>query len=208
MFLGKSNKMWVKKGAAAFALALLLEAFFMPSLASRFAHWAPVTHQTEAERSYVLNVLRENRTGLGSLEELKLAEVILMESVAHRIDPLFVLALIKTESTYYNWSKSLNGAMGLMQILPSTGRELAEELDLRWEGDRTLLDPYANVKMGVHYLSSLQRRYKDVGVSLAAYNMGPGRVDSRLEEGAEPGQGFASRVLTNYKMLKQRAEYY
>src|SRR4030066_1144821 len=130
------------------------------------------------------------RTGLGPHEELKLAKVIFAESLRYEMDPLFVLALIKTESAYYNWSKSFTGALGLMQIRPETGEELAGQLKLEWNGEQTLLDPYLNVRMGVHYLSSLHKRYNDMDFSLAAYNVGPGRLDTGLRENQDPGRGY------------------
>ena len=106
----------------ALSVAFAAEAFVYTSLRDVDLWYA----RPEKTITYVRDVLKESRTGLGSLEEFKLAEVILFESVSHRIDPLFVLALIKTESTFYNWSRSDNGAVGLMQIRPATGEELAE----------------------------------------------------------------------------------
>ncbi len=202
--------MILRKGLAALAFALVFEAAFSPSLTSgKFVSGAfpAVDRSLNASRHYVLDVLRENRTGLGALEELKLAEVIMMESVAHKLDPLFVLALIKTESTFYNWSRSWKGAVGLMQIMPSTGEDVARQLKLQWKGEETLLDPYTNIKLGVHYFSSLKRRYNDVGLSLAAYNAGPGNVDSWVRNGSEPAAWYAERVLENYKGFLERAEY-
>ncbi|MBI5643667.1 MAG: lytic transglycosylase domain-containing protein [Deltaproteobacteria bacterium] len=206
MFLGKLNKINFKKASVTLSFIVLFECLLFPALKDGVNFFSDRSEQSVS--GYMLDVLRENRTGLGSLEELKLVEVILFESISHKIDPLFVLALIKTESTFYNWSKSINGALGLMQIKPSTGEELAAELNLKWKGDETLLNPYINVKMGVHYFSNLMERYNDDReVTLAAYNVGPGIVDSRrkLQEGW--GNQFVSRVLTNYKDLKERAEF-
>ncbi|MBZ0220757.1 MAG: lytic transglycosylase domain-containing protein [Candidatus Methylomirabilis sp.] len=202
--------MILRKGLAAFVFALVLEAVFAPSLTSgKFVTGAfpEGDRSLNASRHYVLDVLRENRTGLGALEELKLAEVIIMESVEHKLDPLFILALIETESTFYNWSRSLRGAVGLMQIMPSTGEEIARQLRLEWKGEETLLDPYTNIKMGVHYFSRLKRRYKDVGLSLAAYNAGPGKVDAWMKDGSEPAALYAERVFENYSRFLERAEY-
>ena len=177
----------------------------MPEFSSRFVSLFPQDSRGSGMLDYVHGILKENRTGLGSIEDLKLAEVILVESVKNKIDPLFVLALMKTESTFNNWSRSFNGALGLMQILPSTGEELASELNMRWKGEGTLFDPFANVKMGVSYFSKLQDRYKDTETSLTAYNMGPGRVDAGVE-GEAPV--FARKVLSNYRYFKERADFY
>ncbi|MBI2413647.1 MAG: lytic transglycosylase domain-containing protein [Deltaproteobacteria bacterium] len=205
MLLGKFKRLGFGKTLMAFSVAFIAEAFVYPSVRDAELWYA----RPEKTLTYVRDVLKESRTGLGSLEELKLADVIFFESVSHKMDPLFVLALIKTESTFYNWSRSMNGAVGLMQIKPATGEELAEELDLKWKGEETLLNPYLNVKMGVHYFSNLMERYDDdAEVTLAAYNVGPGIVTSRHKLNEGWGQEFVGRVLGNYKDLKERAEYY
>lgn len=203
--------MFLKKCLAVAAMAIVFEAVLSPSLTNGrfFSEWEPAAGvPSRASSHYVLDVIRENRTGLGSLEELKLAEVILMESLAHKIDPLFVLALIETESTFNNWSRSFRGAIGLMQIQPATGEELAGKLNLDWQGEQTLFDPYTNVKMGVRYFADLKRRYRDLNITLAAYNTGPGRIDSMIMEGSGPEDGYALKVLENYKKFKERAEVY
>lgn len=163
----------------------------------------------DATRAYMRDVLGSYTTGLGVAEESRLAETILGESEAHNIDPLLVLALMKTESTFYNGSKSSRGAIGLMQILPSTGKEVAGKLSLEWRGDATLLDPYMNVKMGVYYFTVLKERYNDDNaLTLAAYNAGPGKVNEMMRTGAAVGAGFSGRVLRHYKELKEKAEDY
>lgn len=197
----------IVKAAFALGLMMAIDACVVPSLGN---DWRLLESKSERRDvvSYMSGVLGRYRTGLGPHEELKLAKVILAEAVRHEMDPLFVLALIKTESTYYNWSKSFAGALGLMQIRPETGEELAGQLKLQWNGEETLLDPYLNVRMGVHYLSRLNKRYNDRDFSLAAYNVGPGRLDSGLRQNKDPGRGYVNRVLNNYKDLKEMAEIY
>ena len=160
------------------------------------------------ELAYVMEILGNYRTGLSAIEELRLAEVILEESRNYNIDPLLVLALIRTESTFYNWSRSRRGAMGLMQIRPRTGKHLARELDLKWDGIETLLDPYTNVRLGVHYLSILRERFgDDLKKILAAYNYGPSYLKNRIRKGKRLPQRYANTVLANYEALKERAWY-
>jgi len=197
----------IVKAAVAFALLTAVDACVVPSFGNDW-HLIESGSGRRDVVSYMSGVLGRNRTGLGPHEELKLAKVILTEAIRHDMDPLFVLALIKTESTYYNWSKSFAGALGLMQIRPETGRELAGQLQLQWNGEETLLDPYLNVRMGVHYLSSLNKRYNDLDFSLAAYNVGPRRLDTGLRQNQDPGRGYVNKVLANYRDLKERADLY
>ncbi len=104
------------------------------------------------------------------------------------------------------WSaRSEKGALGLMQIRLSTGKGVAEELSIGWDGERTLLDPYSNVKLGLHYLSGLFERYDKDGLrALAAYNLGPTELDERLSGGSAMPRAFADRVFANYSEFKER----
>lgn len=194
------NKRYARKAALVFGLTAVLHVSALPWL----DNFAPGPAALEP----VLEVLKENKAGLGAVDTERLAEVILVESNRYKLDPLFVLALIKTESNFSSLSKSLSGALGLMQILPFTGRALAEELNLKWRGPETLLDPYTNVRMGIHYISSLTDRFNDINASLAAYNAGPTYLAARMRSGELVAQNYVNRVMDNYKVFKERAEYY
>lgn len=199
------NSPIARKAALVLGLSFFLQAMAMPAVDNDFF----TVGDARADMSYVLDILKENKTGLSSMEELKLAEVIFEESTNHNLDPFFVLALIKTESNFYNWSKSLNGAIGLMQILPFTGKALAGEMNLKWRGEATLLDPFTNVKMGIHYFSSLNERFNDMNASIAAYNAGPTYFASRTRRGCDKvAANYVDKVLDNYKDLRDRADYY
>lgn len=162
-----------------------------------------------SETIYISDVIRENNTGLDTDDEAGVAAFIVEKSRDYGVDPLLVIALIQTESTFNNWARSRKGARGLMQIMPATGRHVARELDLKWEGDKTLFNPYANIRVGIHYLSALSERYEDDAVlTLTAYNYGPARLSSLLRRGAPPPGGYADRVLANYEDLRERAGYY
>lgn len=199
----------ILKNTSMFLLLLsLMAAYALPSFGVDFRNRSSRRASDRNTLNAVLDILRENRTGLASAEEFKLAQVITGESEAHRIDPLFILALIKTESAFYNWSRSLSGALGLMQILPSTGRGVASELDLKWAGNETLLDPFMNVKMGIHYFSTLKDRFNDdTARTLAAYNIGPTYLSSNMDAGMDVTGGFVRKVLENYRDIKERVEY-
>lgn len=187
------------------ATVLLLAGTVYGSLFVKYAE----TRAGEELAAYIHDVVISSRTGLGTAQDVRLAQVIVGESKAHNIDPLFILALIKTESEFNNWSRSSKGALGLMQILPSTGREIAGRMRLEWRGEATLFDPYANVKMGVYYFNSLKSRYNhDTKLSLAAYNAGPGRVSAMMETGGAVSEVFSDRVLEHYRELKARSEGY
>jgi soluble lytic murein transglycosylase-like protein len=87
----------------------------------------------------------------------------------HGLDPALVKAVIKTESNFNRFAVSNKGAMGLMQLIPSTGRRY---------GVRDFFDPQQNIDGGVRYLKFLLEKFKgNVDLSLAAYNAGENLVE-------------------------------
>lgn len=99
------------------------------------------------------------------------------EARAHGIDAFFVLALIRQESLFDPGAVSPVGAVGLMQIMPATGREIADSTG--WEGyDAELLtNPAISLHFGARYLEDQLARFEDFWPAvLAAYNGGPENV--------------------------------
>lgn len=105
-----------------------------------------------------------------------------------------VLAVIHTESGFHCFAVSRVGALGLMQIMPPTGQDLAAELGLVWDGPDMLFRPVENVEMGTRYLASLYARYGDWDKALAAYNWGPARIDWRLSRGRAMPVRYVNQV--------------
>ncbi|HYB43967.1 MAG TPA: lytic transglycosylase domain-containing protein [Candidatus Methylomirabilis sp.] len=92
------------------------------------------------------------------------------------VDPLFVAAVVREESSFYPRARSRVGARGLMQLMPDTAREIAQARRLAFAGPEALDDPAANLDLGAAYLSTLLRDFGDERVAVAAYNAGPARV--------------------------------
>lgn len=147
-------------------------------------------------------VVAKYHTGLAAELHPRLVRRIQLESRAHRIDPELVLAVISVESSFYNWSRSRAGAVGLMQLRPATGREVAQTVAIPWQGRRTLVDPELNVRLGTRYLATLQQRFGDLSTALTAYNHGPTRVAAMLKNCDRLPRGYAARVLRTYEALK------
>jgi hypothetical protein len=94
------------------------------------------------------------------------ADLLELLAAEHRVDPGLVRAVIEAESGYDPRARSRRGALGLMQLMPSTARRYA------------VADPYdprQNLDAGIRHLRGLLDRY-DVPVALAAYNAGEGAV--------------------------------
>jgi soluble lytic murein transglycosylase-like protein len=146
-----------------------------------------------------IRYLKERRSGLSETEIAQVAATIVREASIYGIDPNLVMAVIHIESRGNAFALSPVGAMGLMQIMPPTGEELAKRLDIPWRGPQTLFDPLLNIRMGVAYLEQLESRYESMSTALAAYNWGPGRIDSRLRHGVALPVVYSGSVLASYR---------
>jgi soluble lytic murein transglycosylase-like protein len=95
-------------------------------------------------------------------------DLIAQHAARHNISPDLVRAVIQAESGFNRWAVSPKGAMGLMQLMPATARDLG------------VIDPFhpaENIRAGVAYLAQLLTRFKqNVELALAAYNAGADRV--------------------------------
>jgi soluble lytic murein transglycosylase len=111
----------------------------------------------------------------------------------HRVNPYLMAALIHGESRWKPNTVSRAGAVGLVQILPSTAADMSERVDpdLRIPAASgrdgvdpdALRDPAANIEYGSAYLRLLVERYHEIEPALAAYNAGMSNVDAWLEQG-------------------------
>jgi soluble lytic murein transglycosylase len=91
--------------------------------------------------------------------------------------------IARSESLFMRDVKSRAGAIGLMQLMPATGRDVAKNINLPYSGLATLVDPESNIRLGTTYLGQMAQRYGGNQVlATAAYNAGPHRVDAWLPE--------------------------
>ena len=103
--------------------------------------------------------------------------MIMAEARERGLDPYFVAGLIRQESTFSATIKSPVGAVGLMQIMPATGRNLARGAGIDKFEPALLEKPELNLHLGMAYLTELLDRYQArPAVALAAYNAGPHRL--------------------------------
>ena len=95
------------------------------------------------------------------------------------LSPTLVFAIIKVESDFNPNAVSNKGAVGLMQILPTTAEYIAKKLSV---DEYDLFEPKTNIRFGVWYLRYLLLRFEDYKTALCAYNAGEGKVASWLKK--------------------------
>lgn len=159
--------------------------------------WAGVRVETRADGLKVITnegaEYRARRTAVQLVEvpAEDLGQLIERHSEAQGLEPRLVKALIQVESGYNPEALSNKGAMGLMQLMPETARELAVS---------DPYDPEENVRGGTTYLRAMLDRFDDrLELALAAYNAGPGAVEKYA--GIPPyrdTQAYIERVLGLY----------
>jgi soluble lytic murein transglycosylase len=109
---------------------------------------------------------------------LDFSQPLLAKARDRRLDPALVAALVCQESTFDPGAVSRAGARGLMQVIPSTGRRVARTLGFRYRRE-DLHNPDVSLDLGTNYLRQMIDHYGGrIERALAAYNAGPGRVNS------------------------------
>ena len=108
---------------------------------------------------------------------------IITYSEKNKIDPFLVAAIIKNESDFNPKAVSKVGAVGLMQIMPDTGRWIAEQMGLKPYEDADLYKTQTNIRMGCWYVSELDHEFKhNLTLVMIAYNAGRGKTHEWMEK--------------------------
>ena len=148
-------------------------------------------------------------------------ETIKAESARYNLDPYFVASLIRQESEFNASAISYANAWGLMQLLPSVGRQMARQIGMRDFRTYQLLDPETNIKLGTRYLRQMLDKFGGVKeYALAAYNAGDDRVSDWKTAGPYSGmdefvesipftqtRNYVEAILRNEVMYKAIDSY-
>ncbi|KAB3529984.1 lytic transglycosylase domain-containing protein [Alkaliphilus pronyensis] len=139
-------------------------------------------------------------------------EEVLAVAEKYHIDPYLIWAVMREESHYNKDAMSRAGALGLMQIMPTTGQDIANRLKVNYS-DTDMLIPEKNIEFGGFYISLMLKMFDgDLDKALAAYNGGLGNVRkwSRTSIGGTP-EGFPTSINfreTRKYITKVKNSYY
>jgi soluble lytic murein transglycosylase-like protein len=125
-------------------------------------------------------------------------------AMEHGVPPNVVNGIIWVESKFLPEARGKRGPRGLMQIMPRTGREIARTLGRPYHPH----DPDFNIHAGTYYFSRMMRRFKnDPTLALAAYNIGPAKVDGWLRANEPFGEAtgrYVDLVLSAADAFRRR----
>ncbi len=165
--------------------------------------------RSEPEEKEQWEILRQRPDYWQALFPFPYQEVILKWSEERQLNPLLVTSLIRQESRFEKEIRSSAGAVGLMQVLPSTGEWVAQKINLK---DYSLTEPNDNVTIGTWFFKYTHQEYENNSLlAIASYNAGPGNVSKWLQEYAKEDpdvfvenipfpetKGYVESVFGNY----------
>jgi len=151
---------------------------FFQSLESR-ADGDPFRYFTRHAEENIRLIFQERLPETHQRDSESITKALLRFARQYSMDPAFVLSLIQVESGFRPDAVSEAGAIGLMQLMPETAQVIAAKYGIHFQGVRDLFNPMKNLEIGMCYLRELQNRYRGMSqyYALAAYNMGPARLD-------------------------------
>ena len=137
----------------------------------------------------------------------------------YNVDENLIYALIKAESNFNSNAHSSKGAVGLMQLMENTAKDIAKKANVQLVGTevrQNLLDSETNINLGTKYLSILIEKYQNIEVAITAYNAGIGTVDNWIEKGIIKSDGsdienipyketnnYVRKILRDYKIYEK-----
>jgi soluble lytic murein transglycosylase len=126
----------------------------------------------------------------------------------HEVNPYLIAAIIDGESGFRPTARSSQGAVGLMQVLPSTAEQLARSraVDSARYPVANLSDPDVNIEYGTAYFRYLVERYHEVETALAAYNAGLARADEWAAKGGDIRDAIDFPETRHYVLRVVRAK--
>lgn len=163
-------------------------------------------------------MIKNKNTIMKKFYIIKYSEYVEKYSNEYNVDKYLIYATIKAESNFNKNAQSKKGAKGLMQLLDSTGQEIADGFNITFSNNDSF-DANINIMLGTKYLSKLIQKYNNIELALAAYNAGSGNVDNWIKQNVVKEDGsdvenipfketnyYVRKILKDYRIYKQLYE--
>ena len=160
------------------------------------------TEATKDVESFVLATVRKSLPEAWKKDSERVSRAILAQSIEHGFDPIFLISVMRTESSFRPEMVGGVGEIGLMQVRPETAAWIAKKIGYtRYAGRASLFDPVVNIEIGAAYFAMLRQNFDDDGqLYISAYNMGTTSVRRALANSKRPSE-YSGRVLSHYREL-------
>jgi soluble lytic murein transglycosylase len=150
---------------------------------------------------WILSEFERRLPGAFKAQAFELSETLIRDSHRYGLDPLLVMAVIATESSFRPRARGSVGEIGLMQLRPQTAQWVARRFNIAYGGAASLERPYVNVRLGIAYMAYLRAQFPDqAGHYVSAYNMGTRNVRRLLANQTIP-QIYFGKVISKYNKL-------
>ena len=146
-------------------------------------------------------------------------EIVSVYADKYNVDENIIFSVIKAESNFENNAVSHKDALGLMQIMEGTAKDVATKYDINIDlnnAEQEILNVQNNINIGAKYLSVLIDKYQNIELAVAAYNAGTGTVDNWIEKGIIKKDGsdienipyketnnYVRKILRNYNVYEK-----
>lgn len=148
--------------------------------------WMNFDGTQNLKASVVSKIENDTQKGKKVKSPPEINDIIEHASKVYEVDPVLIKSVIRAESDFDADATSSKGAMGLMQLMPETAKEL---------GVKNCYNPVENIMAGTRYLKSLLNRYNgNVELALAAYNWGMGNVEKHPDRLPKETKTYIARI--------------
>ncbi len=138
------------------------------------------------------------------------ADVAQVLAARRKLEPARVMAITRSESAFISDARSGAGALGLMQLMPATAREMARQVGAKFSTAKRLYNPKYNLTLGTAYLAQMLKRFDgNFAMATAAYNAGPHRVRQWQKSTCTPADIWIDSIpFTETRRYVRRAYFY
>lgn len=163
----------------------------------------------------IIMIICINKQMIKNMYPKKYVEYVSKYSTEYEVEENLIYAIIKAESNFNPNAISRQNAKGLMQLMDSTAKEIANKSGIELTEDN-ILEPEINIQLGTQYISKLIEKYNNIEVALAAYNAGSGNVDKWIKSETIKADGsdienipfketntYVRKIIRDYKVYMQ-----